>query len=331
MRLRALRCLTLSGLARKVFASFADHNGTSQAAAISYYFLFSLFPFLLFLVTLAAFLPLAGTVDTLVGMLQAVMPASALALVREHLTSLVTNKHGLLLAVAIAGAVWSASSGVIQLMIALNAAYGVNESRAWVKRQLMAMGLVVAGTLAMLVAASAMILGGDVGQWLVAHVWGGSHAATVFAWLRWPIALAMLMSLLAVLYYLLPDVKQEFRFITPGSIVASFLWVLSSFGFSLYVGRFDSYNKTYGSIGGVIVLITFLFLTGVVFVLGGEINAVVEHEHVDGKEPGEKEPGENAARARTAEFHVPRRPRASPSWTPIAAGVALLALLRARR
>ncbi len=329
MRFHALRGRDLKQIAKRLLRQIGDDNAPGLAAQLSYYFLFSLFPGLLFLVTLAAFLPLKGSVDYLLDSLRPLVPSSVFDIVSQHLTSLVTQKHGALLVVAMGAALWSASTGVSSLMNAFNVAYGVKDSRSYAHRQLLALSFVVFGSLFLLLAASAMLLGGKAGAWLADQVGWERYYADVLAVLRWPIALLAVMSLLAALYYVLPDVRQEFRFLTPGSVFASLAWVLVSFGFSQYVGHFDSYNKTYGSIGGVIVLVTLLYLTALIFVVGGEINAAIEHLHRQGKERGEKAPGEKEAQRELAELKRRLRPRPISSWTPLVAGLALLATLKA--
>ncbi len=106
--------------------------------------------------------------------------------------------------------------------------------------------------------------------------------------LRWPVILIFLILAMAIIYYFAPDVEQEWKWITPGSVFAVIGWIITSLGFSYYVNHFDSYNKTYGSIGAVIVLLTWMYLTGFFILVGGEINAILEQSAQEGKEPGEK-------------------------------------------
>jgi membrane protein len=114
----------------------------------------------------------------------------------------------------------------------------------------------------------------------------------VWTFLRWPATALVVITIAALLYYLLPDVKQRFRFITPGSLVGTALWLLSTWAFTLYAEHFGSYNATYGSIGSAVILMTWLYITGLVFILGGEINAILEHASPDGKERGARAEGE---------------------------------------
>jgi membrane protein len=138
-----------------------------------------------------------------------------------------------------------------------------------------------------------LVAGSGAGLWLASHLHIGSVYVSVLSWARWPVTAAAIMFLAALVYYLLPDVKQRFKFITPGSIVGTLIWFLASWGFSVYASHFGSYNVTYGSIGGVIVLMTWLYITGFIMLMGGEINAIVEHAAIpEGKSAGARAPGE---------------------------------------
>jgi len=138
----------------------------------------------------------------------------------------------------------------------------------------------------MLVSVAALALGSSAGLWLATKVHVNQLWLMVWALLRWPITALGAMTVLALLYYFLPDVKQEWRFITPGSVTGTVLWLLSSWGFTKYAEHLGSYDKTYGSIGGVIVLLIWLYITGLIFVVGGEVNALLEHESAEGKARG---------------------------------------------
>jgi membrane protein len=135
-------------------------------------------------------------------------------------------------------------------------------------------------------------LGGTAGEWVADHLGIARWYALIWGWLRWPTIALIIMFVVAVLYYALPDVKQEWRFITPGSVTGTILWLVATWGFTQYAEHFGNYNVTYGSIGSVIVLMTWLYITGTVFVIGGEMNAALEHAAVDGKAPGARAAGE---------------------------------------
>ncbi|MCA1826047.1 MAG: YihY/virulence factor BrkB family protein [Myxococcales bacterium] len=277
---------------KKLGARIRDNAATDRAAQLSYYFLFALFPFLFFLVTLAAYLPVKGVIDDLVSRIDPLMPDEAMQLIRTQLTSLATRQRPHLLTLGLALALWSASRGVDALRTALNLSYDVKESRPWWRTQGTALLITVCTSALMLLAVIGLSLGGSAGLWLAAHLHVDKFWPLLWDWLRWPITAIGVMMVFALLYYFLPDVEQEWRFITPGSAIGTCLWLLACWVFSLYADNFGSYDRTYGSIGGVIVLMTWLYVTGLIFIVGGEINALLEHESREGKAKGARAPGE---------------------------------------
>ena len=173
---------------------------------------------------------------------------------------------------------------------ALNRAYDVKESRPLWKTEMLAFGMTIGGGLLLLVGIGVLISGGSVGQWAARHLSIADEYVTVLRWIRWPITTAAIMLVAALSYYLLPDVEQKFKFITPGSVIGTLVWFLASWCFGVYVSHFGSYDVTYGSIGGVIVLLTWFYLTGFILLMGGELNALIEDASPDGKESGARAP-----------------------------------------
>ena len=287
--------LTAVQFVKKLGKRLSDNAATDRAAQLSYYFLFALFPFLFFMVTLAAYLPVRGALNDMLARLDPLMPDEAMKIIRQQLTALTTQQRPHLLTLGLALAVWSASRGVDALRTALNLSYDVKESRPWWRTQGAALLITVFTSALMLLAVAGLALSGNAGMWLAGHLHVDKFWPMLWDWLRWPITALGVMLVFALLYYFLPDVKQEWRFITPGSIIGTFLWLAASWGFSVYADNFASYDRTYGSIGGVIVLLTWLYVTGLIFVVGGEINALVEHESREGKAKGARAPGEPPA------------------------------------
>lgn len=280
--------LSVGAFLKKFAHRFVDNGATNRAAELAYYFLFALFPFIAFAVTLAAYLPTKGAIDDLMTRLDPVIPEQAEQIIRAQLTALASQQRPHFLTFGLGLAVWSASRGIDALRTSLNRSYGVKESRSWWRVQALALGLTVSTSVVMLFAVAGIALGGDAGLWLATHLHVDRAWPLLWGWMRWPITAFGVMLVFAVLYYFLPDVKQEWRFVTPGSLVGTGLWLLASYGFSVYADHFGSYDKTYGSIGGVIVLMTWLYVTGLIFVVGGELNALIEHESPEGKVKGER-------------------------------------------
>lgn len=279
---------------KKLYQHYDSHAVSDTAAALTYYFIFSLFPFLFFLTTLAAYIPHVGTsIDTLLDRARGILPAQALSIVSDQAHGLVHRSRPHLLTIAIVVALYSASRGLDALRKGMNLAYDVKESRPMWKTELLAFGMTIGAGLLLLVGVAMLVAGSGAGLWLASHLHIGSVYVSVLSWARWPVTAAAIMFLAALVYYLLPDVKQRFKFITPGSIVGTLIWFLASWGFSVYASHFGSYNVTYGSIGGVIVLMTWLYITGFIMLMGGEINAIVEHAAIpEGKSAGARAPGE---------------------------------------
>ena len=159
---------------------------------------------------------------------------------------------------------------------ALNRAYEVRESRAWWKTEALALGMTAGGTLLVLGAVAGMAAGGSAGFWLARQVGVATPYVFVWRWLRWPITAGAIALCAALGYHLLPDVSRKFKLLTPGSLLGTLAWFLATWGFGEYAAHIASYNITYGAIGGVIVLMAWFYLTGFIFLLGGEINVIFE-------------------------------------------------------
>lgn len=265
---------------------FADDMPT-YASALAYQAIFSLFPFLLFLIALVGFLQLPQVFTWLEQQAFALLPAQAREEVLTVIRQLQEQKAGLLSA-GILVALWSASAGVRSTMHALNTAYDVREGRpAWKTIPLSLLYTVGLAVLLLLIA-GLMVTGPDVMRWIAGRVGLEEVVVMAWTWLRWPVAALLMVLVVATVYYVAPDVEQRFRFITPGSVLAVATWILASLGFGVYLRNFANYNAMYGGIGAIIILLLYLYLSSAVLLFGAELNAVLEHRHPDGKEPGDK-------------------------------------------
>jgi len=260
---------------------------SDYAAQVAYYFVFSIFPLLFFLTALAPYLPIGPAVNEALSKVKPFLPGQAQSLVDERLQVLLTETRPKVLTLGILAAIWSASRGAAAIGTALNHAYEVKESRPYWKVQLSAVGVTVAGALLGLLAIAALIAGSSLGGWAAERLGIATVYHVTVQWLRWPVTALVIMLSAAMAYYFLPDVEQRFKYITPGSVTATAAWMLATWGFGFYVSHFGSYDATYGSIGGLIVLLTWLYISAAIFLLGGKINAVIEHASDEGKQPGE--------------------------------------------
>ncbi len=275
-------------LMKKTFKEFSSDDMSTYASALAYRALFSLFPFLLFLLALLGFLNLSDFFDWIRQQAALALPPMAMEQVDPVIDQLQRQQGGLL-SFGILAALWTASVGFRSLMNAMNRAYDVREGRPTWKLMLLSVLYTVGSAVLLLACAMLMVLGPQVMGWLADLVGLRDVVVVLWAWLRWPVVIFLMMLLVAVLYYVTPDVEQKFRFITPGSVLAVVVWVAASLAFGIYVQNFADYNATYGSIGAIIVLLLYFYISAAVLLLGAELNAVIEHHSVDGKDKGDKE------------------------------------------
>ena len=282
-----LNGLPLGKVLIRTVKEFIDDEMSTYASALAYQMLFSLFPFILFLIALIGFLHLPDFFSWLRLQSELVLPPQALEQVNPVIDQLQQSKGGLL-SVGIVIALWTASAGVRLMMSAMNAAYDVVEGRPIWKRLPLSIFYTIGLAGMLLAAAALMVLGPQVMSWLAGQVGLEAFVVTLWTILRWPVIVLLMMVAVAVMYYVMPDVDQKFRFITPGSVLAVVVWIAASLGFAFYVKTFADYNAMYGSIGAIIVLLLYFYISAAVLLLGAEMNAVIEHMSAEGKDPGEK-------------------------------------------
>jgi membrane protein len=266
------------------------------AAALTFFGVLALFPFLLFMVALASILIDPKTAQVLIDELGRVAPPSAVDIVGERLRALGEQREVGLLTFGGAAALFSASGGIVSLMEALNSAYGVKESRSVWKVRGIAFAMTIAAALFSILSALLAVAAPAAASAI------GGPLEDVIIWARLPVAGFLMMLVWALLYYFLPDVEQEFRFITPGSVVGVVVWLIASWGFSFYVARFGKYDATYGALGGVIVMLLWMWISAQVLLIGAEINAIIEHRSPEGKAPGAKSLDESDVQATKTEL-----------------------------
>ncbi len=268
------RAIGAVGVVKDAVANFVGHDMPTYAAALAYRLLFSLFPFLVFLTTLLGFLGVPEFFDWMRQQAAYVLPQQAMELV-DSIVSELQQPRGGLMSVAIALAVWSASAAVLGTMNALNVVFDVRERRASWKRILISLLYTLALALMLILAAAMMITGPELLTWAARYVSLDRYFIMIWTWVRWPIIGLLLTLIVSLVYYAAPNLKQRYRLITPGAVIAVLAWVIASLGFAFYVQNFASYNKTYGSMGAVIVLLFYFFLSAAVLLFGAEVNAVL--------------------------------------------------------
>ena len=277
---------------KRTIREVIDDNGLGLAAQLAYYFFLSLFPALLVVVTLTSFFPY-HVLENILGWFARFTPPDVLTIVRAQIEQITRGGNAGLLTFGILGALWSSSSAMSAIIDTLNRAYGVKEGRAWWRTQALAILLTIASSVFVLVSFTLVIAGPEIGEHLAARIGLGP----VFAWtwniVQWPIAFLLISEGFAIVYYLAPDVEQRWPWILPGAHIATFLWLGISVGFRFYVVNFGTFNKMYGAIGAVIVLLLWLYLSGLTLLFGAELNSEIEHASPYGKKEGEKVPGEH--------------------------------------
>jgi len=281
--------LSLPEFVRRVLKAIYADNCLGQAAQLAYYFLFALFPFLLLLTTLLGYIPVPHLMTYLMSSLARVMPPEVLSLIQDHVGSLLSEQRGGLLSFSLLTSLWPSTSAIMAIMDNLNRAYKVHESRPLWKAWGIALLLVIGLSILIVVGTVLLVFGPQLGSLIAKQIGLGNVFKIGWDIIRWPLSFFFLIFAMANIYYFAPDVEQEWKWITPGSIFAIIVWILSSLGFSYYVSNFGSYNKIYGSIGTIIVLMTWMYLLGFVILAGGEINAEIEHAATSGKDPGQRE------------------------------------------
>ncbi|MGI8688418.1 MAG: YihY/virulence factor BrkB family protein [Thermomicrobiales bacterium] len=261
---------------RATIKEFSQDDCTGLAAESAYHILFSIFPLAIFGASMSAIVNSIFGLDLygkIMKALTSVLPADARSTIAGPLANVLTNKSGVLLWVGIILALWSGSNAMRTFVKALNRAYDVEETRPFWK----AKGLQVVLTLfmgALMVVAFILIaFGGKIGNSIAGHVGAGAMFNVLWNLARWPIVIIFISLALAVLYWVGPNISQKFKWISPGAMIATLVWVIAIYAFGFYVSKFGNYSKTYGVLGGVMVLMLVFYLSSLVVILGAELNA----------------------------------------------------------
>jgi len=285
--------LSWAQILRRTFKeAFFEDNCLGMAAQLAYYFFFALFPALLMLIAIASYFPYHQLVDELFKTLGGFAPPEVLTIITDQLAKIASGQRGGLFTLGMLTTIWSSSAAMTAIIDTLNAAYDIPEGRPWWKVRLTAIGLTM-GVAIFILLSFALIL---VGPTLAERLADRFYLGPVFEWtwkiLQWPVVFALVSAAFAIVYYFAPDAEQDWVWLTPGSVFATALWLLTSLGFKYYVATLANYTETYGAIGGGMILMLWFYISGLVILLGAEMNAEIEHASPYGKDEGEKVPGE---------------------------------------
>jgi membrane protein len=334
-------------LLKRTYKETMADNGLGLAAQLAYYFLLALFPTILCVIALASFLPLQNFNDEIVSVLARFAPAEMVTLIREQITRLANGNDGGIFTLGLLGALWSSSAAMVAMIDAMNRAYDIEEGRPWWKVRVTAVLLTIALSVFIVLSFGLIVVGPQLADWLATHFGFGALFTTTWKIVQWPIAFGLVTTGIALVYYFAPDAEQDFTWITPGSLIAATLWVIASLAFRYYVVSFGNYEATYGAVTGVILLMLWLYISGLMLIIGAEASAEIEHASPWGKAPAEKVPGQKKkigcaagrayrqANARTPQVTTPPavipperalvwQPAAQPSFFERAAAVALV-------
>jgi membrane protein len=266
-------------------------NHTLQmAAALSYYFVLSFFPSLILMSAIVAYLPVPNLFDQALSMMARFLPPDSMGLVRRVLSDVITPNRGTFLSFGILGTLWTASGGFSAAIEALNVAYDVEDDRPFWKTRPLAVGLALVIGALILVALSVMIVGPRFGEWLAARVHLSYLFVVLWPYLHWSIAIGFTIFAVEALYFVAPNVRQRFLATLPGAVLAVGCWLALSYLLGVYFRHFANFNKTYGTLGAGIALMTWLYWTGFAMLVGAELNCQLAKISRGGKIEEKHEP-----------------------------------------
>lgn len=285
--------MTLPGLKHALWRTSEDvsrKHTLQMAAALSYYFVMSLFPALILLAAMLAYLPINNLLDQAFLLMGGFVPKDTIALLHKIVSDVVLPNRSAFLSFGILGTLWSASGGFAATLEALNIAYEVEETRPFWRTRPLAIGLTFVIGLLLLIALGVMIVGPGFGGWLA----GRLHMSWLFAfawpYIHWLVAVGFTVLSVECLYFLAPNVKQRFLSTLPGALLSVACWIGLSYALGLYFRSFANFNKTYGTMGAAVALMIWLYWTGFFMLLGAELNCQLAKESKEGKIPEKEEP-----------------------------------------
>ena len=266
---------------KRVYAKAQRDDIFNGAAVLGFYLTLAIFPIMIFLMALVPYLPLANVGEAMMNFLRQLLPPSAMSMVADVLREVTSERRGGLLSFGIIAALWSGSTGMYAVMQQLNGAYEVEEKRPFLRARATAVGLTILFGALVLGAFSLVVLGGVIERFLGDHFGFSEVLLLSFRVLRWVIIVLALLLAISLVYYLGPNRRHPFKFLSRGSVLASVLLLAASYGFSLYTSNFNNYSAVYGSIGAVIILMMWLYIVGLVVLLGAEVNAALERDRLN--------------------------------------------------
>lgn len=243
------------------------------AATLAYFFMLSIFPFLIFILALLPYLPF--NIDQIHQFVHEFAPPDLAQLFTDTVLEVVVHPQGGLISFGILASIWTASNGMNALIRALNRAHNTDETRSFIKLKIvsifMTLGIVTVFFITLLIP----VFGEAILKLLNHFFYFSDRTINILNYLRWSISIAVITTALMLLYYIAPNKNLAFRHVIYGAIFSTFSWLLISYGFSIYIANFNNFRATYGTLGGVIILMLWFYLSGVILIIGGEVNATL--------------------------------------------------------
>ena len=264
--------LRSSKFVNMILIRMREHDVSGMAAQLAFFFLLSLFPLLIFLIALIPYLPF--TAADIMGLLATIVPEDSLAFIEPQLEGIMERNRGLL-SVSILGTLWTASNAMNGLLKSFDKAYDLVENRKYIIRRAIALLLTVGLIFLLIIVLMLPVFGKQIGIFLYNLIGFSEHYLVIWNFVRWISSIIGLYLIFTLLYWVLPYIKRKRKSVFWGALFATVGWSAVSYGFSFYVNHFSNYSTTYGSIGGIIVLMLWLYLSAHIIVLGGEINAII--------------------------------------------------------
>ena len=260
----------------------AYDDAMGMAAQISYYTMLALFPFLIFVLSLLGTFPLGESLQPMMfEALREQMPVEAANYVTDIVINLLPDSNRGLLSIGLLASLWGASMAVGALITTINRAYNIRPRRHFLTQKLLSIVLTLALSGLWLISMTIILVGPQITQHIFEFVGIASETNTFWTSVRLPMAFLLNLLALSVLYYIAPEAKQKFRWILPGAFTATILWMLGSSAFRVFLRNFGEYNTTYGSLAALIILMIWLWISGLAFLLGAEINALMKRMETD--------------------------------------------------
>jgi len=258
---------------RLTYAGVRSKHTSQLAAGLSYYFILSLFPLLIAFAAGLALVPLPHLFDQILTLMGRFIPSDSMGLVRGVLRDVISPHGGSILSVGIVLTIWAASGGVAALVEAVNVAYTLPDARSFVRKRLLAIGLMFAVGALAVVALALMVVGPGFGRWVAEKAGLGAVFVALWPYRRWRLSIACAVRSIELIYMWAPSVRRPFRTTLPGAVIALITWLLLSSGLGLYLRNFGKLNKTYGTLAAAVALMLWLYWTAFAILVGAQFNA----------------------------------------------------------